>query len=181
MGNRSTKFKYPPIIAHFDPVRYQGLWWGIARFDTLPFLKGCDRGTAQYTWDSGQKIMNITNSCYKNSQIVKTATGKAYVPNWLHPGRLIVTFDQQPGRSEPYWIQYTDYDNYAIVSGPPGCNVLWILSRRQTIRPEDQKFLIGLVDFMKHNTAMLIGDPTAISPNAPLPIEAKPEPWILQE
>lgn len=171
-----------PVVARLDPLKYSGLWWEVARYDTLPFEKGCSRASAYYEWDPIYKQIRITNTCYQGTQPVpgRVDQGTAKILDPMQPGKLSVTFDRFPTYSAPYWVHYTDYVNFSIVGGPDN-TFLWILSRRPIISQRDVKFLMAWITALGYDTKPLIHDPMVVS-NTALPlVAATPEPLHINE
>jgi lipocalin len=110
-------------------LRYQGKWYEIFRYDTLIYEKDCTTATADYLWEDN--TLYITNTCYTNGVKVRESYGQARVPDSNDSGKLLVKFTESPVEA-PYWVHWTDYDNYAIVGGQSD-KFLWILSRTPTI------------------------------------------------
>jgi lipocalin len=164
-----------PVVAKLDPAKYSGLWYEVARYDTLPYEKGCGDATAFYQWDPNLKVMHITNTCYVNGQAVRSDTGLARIVDQAYPGKLSVTFDINPQYAADYWVHYTDYLNFAIVGGPSN-TFLWLLSRRSKIGQRDINFYINWVKYLGYDSSRLVYDANILS-NDPQPITyAQPEP-----
>lgn len=190
MGNVSTANMMTgvsrPTIQHFSPEAYMGDWWEVARYDNLLFEKGCGKASAQYTLNT-DGTFNILNTCYSGETPTRSDTGRGRMTSMAEPGKLAVSFDRPanlpmgvpwPGFEAPYWIHYTDYENYSIVGGP-GNNFLWILSRRPVIRPEEFTFLLDLLVKLGYSIKPLIFDPSAISVSAPVAKASTPvAPWV---
>lgn len=175
-----------PTIQHFNPQAYMGNWWEIGRYDNLFFEKGCSRASAQYTLNSDGSF-NILNTCYQGNKTIRSDTGRGRMASMAEPGKLLVSFDRPSGLPEnvpwqpfegPYWIHYTDYENYAIVGGPTN-DFLWILSRQPVIRPEEFAFLLDLVVKLGYSIKPLIFDPVAISNEGSVAKPSTPvSPWV---
>jgi lipocalin len=115
-------------VKALDLERYLGTWYEIARFPHS-FEKDLVGVKATYSLKENGKI-KVVNQGYKNTLDgkLKTATGKAYIPDPNDSAKLKVSF---------FWFFYGDYfvmeldeENYqwaVIGSNSPG--FLWILSR----------------------------------------------------
>jgi len=150
-----------PTIASFDPQRYSGLWYEVARYDTLPFEKGCTRATAQYDLQPDSTI-RVLNTCYVGDQVARDADGKerrdtgvARIADPKQPGKLKIRFDRFPYFEGNYWIHWTDYDNYSIV-GSDRSDFLWILSRRPVAPEADIPWIKMMVQKFGYDPKPLI-------------------------
>ncbi|MFO7616462.1 MAG: lipocalin family protein [Bacteroidales bacterium] len=121
-------------VESLDLDRYLGTWYEIARFPHS-FEKDLQGVTATYSYRKDGKI-KVLNQGYKGSinGPLKTAVGKAKVPDPNKPSELKVSF---------FLFFYADYlvlelePNYqwALV-GSSSENFLWILSRTPVMEPE---------------------------------------------
>lgn len=129
MGNWSSKQTVPCL----DLNRYQGTWIEVAKFtegDLVPNFK-----TIFYKTNLDGKSMEVTETTEDTLSI----KGNIIQINDCYPGRLFISFPIQSGKIYTlydrnignYWVLYTDYDNYAIVSTPDE-KCLWILSRKES-------------------------------------------------
>lgn len=119
-------------VTPFDPARYQGTWYELARLDHS-FERGLSQVTATYQArsDGGFTVINRGYSAEKDRW--KSATGRAYLVAEPDVGHLKVSFFR------PFYSSYVIFgldDNYqhAFVSGF-NHNYLWLLSRTPTISP----------------------------------------------
>lgn len=114
-------------VTGFEPDRYLGEWFEIARLDHS-FERGLDCVTANYslrTEDDGIRVLN--RGVKLDEEEVEEAEARAYLIGEEGEGRLKVSF------SGPFFASYNileldeDYQ-WAIVSGPSR-KFLWILAR----------------------------------------------------
>lgn len=127
----------------FIPEAYSGLWYEFARSTpNIPWESGCKSATAFYELRDDDNVFNVINTCYGGpaDSILYKTTGVAYATGEQY--KLKVKFDNN--RIGDYWILYTDYDNYSIVSGPEDSYV-WILSRRKNVPKKDIRFLKNIL------------------------------------
>jgi len=123
--------------------RYTGQWHEVGKSKN-PWEGDCNFSLATYTWDDQKKLMNIKNSCLdENRNVKRESFGVARIPNIMDPGKLKVKFTENPFEGD-YYLNWTDYDNYAIVGGPTG-QWVWILSRTPTFPKADFSFLLNKV------------------------------------
>jgi apolipoprotein D and lipocalin family protein len=147
---------------NFNLERYLGTWYEIAK---IPFKWeiGCTFAKANYSWDSVNNVMLVRNDCLDENRNLKySRSGYAYIENVNDMSKLRIKFnDGLPADPEGYyWVLYTDYDNYAIVSGGPvEKNYLWILSRTPTIPKEDARWLLNKVETFGYNPNKLLTNP----------------------
>ena len=124
-----------PIASNalFDPSRYLGLWYEVARFP-VPFEAGCVGVTAEYgALDDGG--ISVRNICRNSDGSVKSSIeGRADV---LGPGRLEVSFPSVPFGSADYWVLWVDEGYRTAVVGAPNGRSGWILNRDPVI-PADR-------------------------------------------
>ncbi len=109
-------------MAVFDPSRYAGDWYEVARFP-VPFQVGCTKTRATY----GQPVdgtISVRNTCVKNGQL-STIAGNATL---VGPGRLKVRLDGVPFAAD-YWVLWVDEGYRTAVVGVPSGRAGWILNR----------------------------------------------------
>ena len=120
-------------VRQFNPDRYLGKWYEIARLDHS-FERGLSRVTAEYSArdDGGIRVINRGYDAEKGTW--KEAEGKAYFVRGRDEGYLKVSF------FGPFYGAYVvfglDQEDYAtsFVSGPDR-SYLWLLSRTPTVAP----------------------------------------------
>ena len=117
-----------PIAAQadFQPARYLGLWFEIARYP-VRFEEGCTATTAEYGRIDATTI-SVVNTCRQGSPDgpAERISGSARV---VGPGRLKVSFDSVPFVSADYWVLWVDEDYRTAVVGVPSGRAGWILAR----------------------------------------------------
>lgn len=114
-------------VRDFDPDRYLGTWYEIARLDHS-FERGLEKVTADYSYrdDGGIKVVNRGFDPVKNKW--KEAIGKAYFVEASDIGRLKVSFfGPFYGGYNIFLLDQKDY-SYSVVCGPKK-SYLWILAR----------------------------------------------------
>jgi len=123
----------PSTVPQVDLVRYQGLWYEIARFEQS-FQKDCEAVTAEYTPRDDGKI-TVLNTCRQGAVDgpVKSAKGVARVADKSSNAKLRVSFFW-PFEGD-YWIfELGEAYEYAVV-GSPDRDSLWFLSRTPQMDP----------------------------------------------
>ncbi len=141
--------------ALFDPAKYAGTWYEIARFP-VPFQKGCTNTTATYTpkSPSGSGFL-VVNTCRVDGAL-KQIEGFAEPDG---PGRLRVSFDTVPFVKAPYWVLWTDESYETAVVGVPSGRAGWILSRTPTIRADKLTAAREVLDFNGYDLSQLEATP----------------------
>jgi apolipoprotein D and lipocalin family protein len=111
--------------AVFDPDRYLGTWYEVARYPVL-FERGCVGVTATYgKRDDG--AISVLNICRNPDGMVKSRIeGKAEI---VGPGRLAVSFPSVPFGASDYWVLWVDEGYRTAVVGAPNGKSGWILNR----------------------------------------------------
>ncbi len=121
-----------PIAAQrdFDPERYLGLWYEIARFPVV-FEEGCTATTAEYGAIDAETI-SVLNTCREGAPDgpVDRIEGRARI---VAPGELKVSFSGVPFVAADYWVLWVDEDYQTAVVGVPSGGAGWILARTPTI------------------------------------------------
>lgn len=124
-----------PITAqrNFQPERYLGLWYEIARFPVF-FEEGCAGTTAQYGAIDAETI-SVINTCREGAPDgpIREIAGSARI---VAPGELKVKFDRIPFVSADYWVLWVDEDYQTAVVGVPSGTSGWILARSPEIDAE---------------------------------------------
>lgn len=122
-------------VKDIDLNRYMGVWYEIARMDHR-FERGLVGATAEYTLKANGKI-RVVNRGYKEKLDgkLKTAKGKAYMPDPAVPGKLRVSFF--PFIYSDYYILELEPENYEwVLIGSSSPQYLWILSRTPQLPAE---------------------------------------------
>jgi len=113
--------------AEFDPARYLGLWYEVARYP-VSFEEGCTATTAEYGRIDAETV-SVVNTCRQGSpdgpeeQIAGTA-------EIVGPGQLEVSFDIV---AADYWVLWVDDAYETAVVGVPSGRAGWILARTPQI------------------------------------------------
>ncbi|TFL19004.1 lipocalin family protein [Jannaschia formosa] len=119
--------------ADFDPARFAGRWYEIARFP-VPFQSDCAGAIAEYG-PPEDGVLSVRNLCLDAEGRVTDSIEGAARP--VGPGRLRVTLDGVPFAA-PYWVLWTDEGYRTAVVGTPDGRAGWILNRAPTL-PRDRR------------------------------------------
>ena len=141
-------------VKNFDPERYLGTWYEIARLDHS-FERGLERVTAKYSFrdDGGIKVVNRGFDPLKNEW--KEAIGKAYFVKTSDIGRLKVSFfGPFYGGYNIILLDHKDY-SWSVVCGP-NRSYLWILARTPHLEKSIIDELISKVNDYGFKTEKLI-------------------------
>ena len=145
--------KVQPVTG-FEPQRYLGTWYEIARLDHS-FERGLTKVTAEYTLrdDGGLRVLNRGYSAEKN--LWKEAEGKAYFIGRPDEAYLKVSFFGPFYGS--YVVMALDKQNYqySLVSGPD-TSYLWILSRTPQLDASIKNELIAKAKAAGFDTSRLV-------------------------
>jgi len=140
-------------VKHFEPDRFLGKWYEIARLDHR-FERGLDFVTATYSMRDDGKI-KVLNQGRDASGAAKTAEGKAYVKKTADKrGELRVSF---------FWVFYAKYRiikldedySYAVVTSS-NRSYLWILARKPLMEESLKNELISFCRNLGFKTDSLI-------------------------
>ncbi len=147
-GYRDTSVTIASAAA-FDPVRYAGRWYEIARFP-VPFQTGCTDTVAAYALrDDGR--LGVTNTCRIDGQ-PRRIEGDARL---VGPGRLAVRFDTVPFLSAPYWVLWVSEDYRSAVVGVPSGRAGWILHRDPAMPADRLAAAREVLDFNGYDVSRL--------------------------
>ncbi|MEL6588012.1 MAG: lipocalin family protein [Pseudomonadota bacterium] len=137
--------------ADFDPTRYAGRWYEIARFP-VPFQAGCDGAVADYAPPEGDTL-RLRNICLDaDGRPLRSISGAARVAG---PGRLSVTLTGVPFTA-PYWVLWTDSTYRTAVVGQPDGRAGWILNRTPTLPRDRLRAALEVLDFNGYDTKRLV-------------------------
>ncbi|MEL6645504.1 MAG: lipocalin family protein [Pseudomonadota bacterium] len=136
-------------IAAFEPARYAGLWYEVARYE-VPFQRGCSDVTAEYQVVSADTL-SVKNTCLRGGEVT-SVTGSARVTG---PGRLAVRFQGVPFVSAPYWVLWVDADYRTAVVGVPSGRAGWILNREPEIPPDRFNAALQILEFNGYDTSQI--------------------------
>lgn len=134
-GNPVYRQSHQPLtVETIDQQRYLGLWHEQAR---LPngFEEGCQRATAEYGLRA-DGLISVVNTCFEANGEQRVARGRARPAGAPGEGKLEVSF------FGPFWADYWVLDRsedyaWSIVGEPEG-RYLWVLTRDQTITPQQR-------------------------------------------
>ena len=144
--------KYPVTMqttsATIDVLRYMGVWYEIAgKPDT--FQKGCVCSTAEYSYNTEGRFVNVHNSCVKQGGEIIDVRGKALSENDAN-SKLNVYFN--PTFPGAYWILDIDVDYQWVVVGEPCKQLGWVLARTTTIPEALLQSKVSLLRSKGYNT-----------------------------
>lgn len=135
-------------MAVFDPVRYAGTWYEMARFP-VPFQRGCRDVRATYG-PPQDGVLSVRNECVVEGAR-KVIEGTARL---VGPGRLKVRLGAVPFAGD-YWVLWVDEGYRTAVVGVPSGRAGWILNRDPEI-PEDRwRAALSVLEFNGYDTSRL--------------------------
>ncbi len=141
-------------VDNFDPERYLGTWYEIARLDHR-FERGLSQVSATYSKRSDGGIDVLNRGLNSKTGEWKEAMGRAYFIGDPSVARLKVTF---------FWPFYGGYNvielerenyAYALICGP-NRKYLWILSRTQQLDETIMQQLLVTAERLDFDTSQLI-------------------------
>jgi apolipoprotein D and lipocalin family protein len=142
--------------AAFDPARYAGRWFEVARFP-VAFQRGCVGTQAIYTPLDAERL-RVVNTCRDGALDgpLRRIEGEARTTG---PGRLEVRFDSVPFLSAPYWVLWVDEGYRTAVVGVPSGRAGWILNREPQIPPDRLEAARRVLDFNGYDLSRLMPVP----------------------
>ena len=141
-------------IRAFDPDRYLGQWYEIARYDHSfeRDLVGC---TAEYSFRKDGKIRVLNSGHLKTLDgPYKESVGKARLKRNGKPGQLQVSFFG-PFYGDYYILDLAPDYSYSVV-GSSSPKYLWILSRTPQLSPEVRSKILSNLQKRGYDTEKLI-------------------------
>src|SRR6056297_796325 len=149
-GYRDTSVTIASAAA-FDPARYAGRWYEIARFP-VPFQAECAGAIAEYGAPE-DGVLSVRNLCLDAAGTVTASiTGEARP---VGPGRLRVTLDGVPFIA-PYWVLWTDQSYRTDVVATPDGHAGWILNRERDLPDDRRAAAIEVLKFNGFRTGQLV-------------------------
>lgn len=148
--NRSASAPLP--VSSIETQRYLGLWHEAARLPNS-FERDCVRATAEYALrDDG--LIRVRNTCFRADGETRDAVGRARRVGQGDEGKLEVSF------FGPFWGDYwvleraEDY-SWSIVGEPSG-RYLWVLTRADSISPEQRVAFEARLRALGYDTSAII-------------------------
>jgi apolipoprotein D and lipocalin family protein len=137
--------------AIFDPVRYGGKWYQIARFP-VPSEVGCAGATAEFAArDDG--VLAVRNTCRNPDGSLQSQTdGTAEL---VGPGRLKLQLGPVPYVAADYWVLWVDEGYRTAVVGTPNGRAGWILNRDPRIPADRLQAAREILDFNGYDVSRL--------------------------
>lgn len=135
LGGCVTAPMHAVAVSGFEPERYLGTWYEIARLDHR-FERGLEQVTAIYSARKDGSIRVINRGLESATGEWKQAEGSANPIGARDRGLLKVSFFR------PFYAAYLIFDlsldyRTAFVTGNDA-NTLWFLSRTPTVQPDDR-------------------------------------------
>lgn len=141
--------------AVFDPARYLGTWYEVARYPVF-FERGCVGVTATYGMNDDGTI-SVLNICKNPDGSIKSRIeGSAEI---VGPGRLAVSFPSVPFGASDYWVLWVDEGYRTAVVGAPDGKSGWILNRDPQIPADRLNAAREVLDFNGYDLSRLMEVP----------------------
>jgi len=142
-------------IALFDPARYVGTWYEVARYPVV-FERGCVGVTAEYQAIDNDTI-SVLNTCRNPDGSIKSQiSGEAEI---VGPARLKVRFPSVPFGAADYWVLWVDEGYRTAVVGAPNGRSGWILNREPEIPDDRLQAARDVLDFNGYDLERLMEVP----------------------
>lgn len=136
--------------ADFDPARFAGRWYEVARFPD-PSTDRCASVITEYTL-LGEGRLGLRDSCLDaNGGPLGAETGQASVTG---PGRLTATMASTP-LPKPQWVLWTDSGYRTAVIGQPDGRAGRIMNRTPVIPADRLRAALTVLDFNGYDTRRL--------------------------
>ena len=136
--------------ANFDPSRYLGRWYEVARYPN-PFQADCAGSYVDYDAGPDGRIL-VRNTCLDaDGTVIDEIAGTAQV---VGPGRLSVRLDGVPVAA-PYWVLWVDEGYRTAVVGQPNGRAGWVLNREPEIPPDRWVAAREVLDFNGYDVSRL--------------------------
>ncbi|HET9646483.1 MAG TPA: lipocalin family protein, partial [Burkholderiaceae bacterium] len=152
-----------PTVERFEPDRFAGHWYEIARLPTRHERKCVRDATAEYSLDA-QGVLRVTNRCVRADGQLDEAKGVLRTANRRRPGELEVSFAPAmlqwwPGSWSDFHVIHVDDDYRLALVGTPDRDYLWVLSRDKLLPAADFESLKALAQRYGFDTSRLMATP----------------------
>lgn len=137
----SDESKPLPFVKDFQPKRYLGNWYEVARLPTR-IQPPNTLAMAQYSATQQEGIVAVKNRAFdkQGNQLVEIQ-GRAKLVEGHPPGRLLVTFGPVFPDKTNYQVMFVDPEYQFAVVGVPDRKSLWILARKVPVEKVQLKRL----------------------------------------
>lgn len=159
-------------VGGFEPDRYLGTWYEIARLDHF-FERGLEAVSAEYSANPDGSIRVVNRGYDPVKAKWKEAVGRAVFRGPRDEARLKVTFFWPFSGAYNVLVLAPDY-SYAVVCGP-NRSYFWILARAPVLPPDLRERLLVQASLMGFDIGALIFPKPAEPPPASLRLAPVPE------
>ncbi|MCA9166699.1 MAG: PQQ-binding-like beta-propeller repeat protein [Planctomycetales bacterium] len=144
-----------PFPQDFEPTRYLGKWFEVARLPT-PMQPSGTLAAAEYFAGGAADEVLVENTAYaSDGKVLATIKGRAKILDGKPP-RLAVTFGPVLPQDANYYVMYVDRDYQHAVVGTPNRKSLWILSRTASVTQDKLDELIAVARSAEFETEKLV-------------------------
>jgi apolipoprotein D and lipocalin family protein len=152
-----------PTAERFEPDRFAGHWYEIARLPTRHERKCVRDASAEYSLDA-EGVLRVTNRCVRDDGQLDEAKGVLRASNRRRPGELEVSFAPAilqwwPGSWADFYVIHVDDDYRMALVGTPDRDSLWVLSRDRMMPAADFESLKALAQRHGFDTSRLMATP----------------------
>jgi len=156
-----------PYVDGFEPERYLGKWYEIARLPT-PIQPAETLATAEYAAGTEEGTVTVRNTSYNaKGDVLASIEGNARIATGWSPGSLLVAFGPSLPETPNYQVIYLDRDYRYAVVGSPSRQAMWILSREAVVSQDKLAELTRAGSDAGFDVSQLIISPWDQVPNLP--------------
>ena len=125
-----------PSVVKFEPERYLGKWYEVARLP-IAIQPAGTLATAEYSSAKEEGKLVVKNTAYDaQGTVLSSITGEATIAPGEPPGRLIVSFGPAKPVTPNYYVLHVDEEYQYAVVDVPDRKSLWLLAREVPIAKE---------------------------------------------
>lgn len=144
-------------MEEFDPNKYQGTWFEIAKYPAFYEFTKCVISTADYRFNADGNYLNVMNTCYKPDRTTNSILGIANPT--AEVGKFLLHFFPESNKPFPvnknaiYNVLWTDYYNFAFVGNFE--ESFYILGRRKRLTLQERCFVLEMTRELGYDTSKL--------------------------
>lgn len=145
-----------PSPAEFEPAKYLGKWFEVARFPTAMQPEG-SLATAEYSAGEEDGMVVVKNTAYDaKGDLLRAIEGKAKLAEGDAKGRLKVSFGPALPEEPNYCVLRISKKYQISVVGSPDRKSMWILSRNVPVPKKRLERLAKVAEKAGYDTSKLV-------------------------